>query len=133
MFIAPSFLNKNDFEFMDALIDMFKVTRTRAVEDDLNKYDSICLFDLFIDLRKDGMICSYYEDVYRKCHIEICRILNKIGYVNANSQQSKGKSHEIPQLIKVMIYYMSYRYIELYESWRENLHRKRYWTFWRRN
>ena len=107
----------NAEEFFNTLLEMLCFSRKKIGVTKLDVADNKQIYNLYLELWADNTKQGY-EVIYEKCRSTIKDILDRYHYqpVIPNRKRDNAGIARLPAYIKVLIYYMAYRAIELYEQ-----------------
>lgn len=120
--MAQKIKNKQSIiEAMDEFLAMFKFERNKMEQNtNMTKEETEQICDLCYRLKEDGKTVAEYEKLYEECRKKINDLLKAKNYqpVNPSKNSNKvvGGITRIPQIMKLLIYYMAYRAFELYDA-----------------
>ncbi len=112
----------NAEEFFNTLLEMLRFFRKKGLRKEirdtqLDEADNKQIYNLYLELWAENTNQGY-DIIYKKCRSTIKDILDRYHYqpVIPNRKRSNAGMAHLPVYIKVLIYYMTYRAIELYEQ-----------------
>ena len=120
--MAQKIKNKQSIiEAMDEFLAMFKFEHNKMEQNtNMTEEETEQICDLCYRLKEDGKTVAEYEKLYEECRKKINDLLKAKNYqpVNPSKNSNKvvGGITRIPQIMKLLIYYMAYRAFELYDA-----------------
>lgn len=110
----------SNLDFLEYIYSIVRFGGKHLVKNDLSEHNTEIILELIDKLKERKEDSEYYESVYSECRNEICKILKEINYSpnmkKRNLIKVSNGTSRLPSFVKILLYIMMYRSIELYEN-----------------
>lgn len=110
----------SNLDFLEYIYSIVRFGGKRLAKNELSENTTESILELIDKLKARKKDSKYYQSVYAECRNEICKILKEVNYSpnmkKRNLIKVSNGTSRLPSFVKILLYIMMYRSIELYEN-----------------